>query len=1412
MDTITPTTMSPMAERLVSRLEARGDELSMRLQPVGEGHGWNRALHRAETGGTRVDRAREALLARLDERQGGESLYERYAHAMGGHATRPMLHTAQWSGDALSWLQISEEGDDVFDEEEELQLAPLSERHTPTRIRRNTGLRARTPLARARTRGTGQVRTAALERVRAIAETTRGPRAQRLRRAVSQLAAAPPEVQSSEAVRLLDRMRGTEAAVARTWEEPVAAPTPVSRVMTRADQASGRIEARRRSARREPRNARPELLTPTVAEPEVEEIAEGTAARPRRKAVATPSRTTTTARREHTPARVARSAQRDPVTKQPSVRARRSHPELGTPEPSVPRVGEGVRPSTAAEEPAVAQDPPAAMPAAPRPSARAEVTVEPAVVAAVARRGVPAGEVEEPLPVPLDPRPQRPEGPLARATRREEGRALNAERRRVSVEEAWQATDSGLSRSLLPSVMRRSEAPRLGEPQTRRLAGVGEPTWIQPTVGVEAEEEVVEATTRRRRRQAAHTERAEPRTEPQRALAARETGRPVRAETREHTAARSVTTSKREHAPASVAAARPAAPAVEGAAVERRGLRSTRPSDGRPDLTAPRLSPTARAWQRASVLPAVAAAIEARAAEASGSRVRRSRAIAPEQTQLEPPTPPGEMGLGEEAAAPASRAPRSRGKSRRAKRSTGPLKRAAARQLSVPQTDGLGAPRALPSPVAYVALEEQAPENPRLAPRRRRADRPSSEISTDAAAQSSAGSEAASETASHPATRAWSRWIEAATPQGETASRAVTSAAVVEAGRTSRLVHGLETVLMEPASADAPDEEDSLGSVASAGRSRRGRRTSTPRTATPRRGETSRAQGVALRSRRRGERLAEADEAPRSRVLGIAGRADPESAASEAVRWRRAGLPSLPALQVLRAAGISVVDLADLAPEEIAAALASPRSRAARSTSKRISKSPGTATVASALVRAGMRWTPSTAAEARRFARTRPSPDTVLPRAMPTTTEHMNAEAVGPSPAPPRRRAVATSSAPPARSRPERQGRRRSVARAAARAERMPAATRTVGLAYASLDAEGRQAAELVTRELRPLERIAGASLESMRARPVRTPTDPTALRGNTARSAELAYLEPEGLDEPELPWEDSAAALGGGPRVAREARKLAARWRGQAPAAERWVMATEGSEPAVARGADGRYRSVAEGTVIDSASKLERAIARRSGGSSRRASGGMQERPAKAREGLMRALTRASKPMDLAAVLLDRPTDARGLADDLQGPAAQVVREIVKMRTLPAEARELLSGPEQRRQESSSGSGRRSRKRGGFTRASARRVLGMAGGGPSTTSSTDGKGSTRLMKLSQKLMGLIHLAEAERQQAEAARRVRRSDEKVDAPAPADGGAESGPDGVTLSALQREVLEAVLRELEQVKDRREGGSDVDLWW
>lgn len=85
-------------------------------------------------------------------------------------------------------------------------------------------------------------------------------------------------------------------------------------------------------------------------------------------------------------------------------------------------------------------------------------------------------------------------------------------------------------------------------------------------------------------------------------------------------------------------------------------------------------------------------------------------------------------------------------------------------------------------------------------------------------------------------------------------------------------------------------------------------------------------------------------------------------------------------------------------------------------------------------------------------------------------------------------------------------------------------------------------------------------------------------------------------------------------------------------------------------------------------------------------------------------------------------------------------------------------------------------------------------------------------MKLANKLMRLVHLAENERRLAEAQRHVRMSQEgsEVDS-----GGEQASGEAVgvpNIKALQRDVFEAVLREIALSKQRRQEDFDVSIWW
>jgi hypothetical protein len=87
-------------------------------------------------------------------------------------------------------------------------------------------------------------------------------------------------------------------------------------------------------------------------------------------------------------------------------------------------------------------------------------------------------------------------------------------------------------------------------------------------------------------------------------------------------------------------------------------------------------------------------------------------------------------------------------------------------------------------------------------------------------------------------------------------------------------------------------------------------------------------------------------------------------------------------------------------------------------------------------------------------------------------------------------------------------------------------------------------------------------------------------------------------------------------------------------------------------------------------------------------------------------------------------------------------------------------------------------------------------------------------MKLAGKLMKLIHLAEAERRVSDAQAQVRMAEDT--ASARAEGGlgemSQQSETEVNIKALQQDVLDAVLRELELVQARREDPDGRNIWW
>jgi hypothetical protein len=101
-----------------------------------------------------------------------------------------------------------------------------------------------------------------------------------------------------------------------------------------------------------------------------------------------------------------------------------------------------------------------------------------------------------------------------------------------------------------------------------------------------------------------------------------------------------------------------------------------------------------------------------------------------------------------------------------------------------------------------------------------------------------------------------------------------------------------------------------------------------------------------------------------------------------------------------------------------------------------------------------------------------------------------------------------------------------------------------------------------------------------------------------------------------------------------------------------------------------------------------------------------------------------------------------------------------------------------------------------------------------STATSSQGIGAGKVTKLASKLMDLIHLAESERRVADAQSQVRMAEDTVEARAEGTPSSEKeiGAGKINFKVLQRDVLEAVLRELEMTKLRREDPDGGHIWW
>jgi hypothetical protein len=101
-----------------------------------------------------------------------------------------------------------------------------------------------------------------------------------------------------------------------------------------------------------------------------------------------------------------------------------------------------------------------------------------------------------------------------------------------------------------------------------------------------------------------------------------------------------------------------------------------------------------------------------------------------------------------------------------------------------------------------------------------------------------------------------------------------------------------------------------------------------------------------------------------------------------------------------------------------------------------------------------------------------------------------------------------------------------------------------------------------------------------------------------------------------------------------------------------------------------------------------------------------------------------------------------------------------------------------------------------------------------SSATTTQGVGASKVMKLANKLMKLIHLAESDGR-SDAHKQVRMADTPSDARSEGGAGSNSGEEfdekTMNIKALRQDVLDAVLRALEDMRWRREDPDGPSIW-
>jgi len=195
----------------------------------------------------------------------------------------------------------------------------------------------------------------------------------------------------------------------------------------------------------------------------------------------------------------------------------------------------------------------------------------------------------------------------------------------------------------------------------------------------------------------------------------------------------------------------------------------------------------------------------------------------------------------------------------------------------------------------------------------------------------------------------------------------------------------------------------------------------------------------------------------------------------------------------------------------------------------------------------------------------------------------------------------------------------------------------------------------------------------------------------------------------------------------------------------------------------------------------------------------------------LLTALARADRPEEVIQVILDRSASFKVVAGDLSEPAAALVQKISRMGSA------VRGEPESRVSAAVSAVSTAEVLTPRRTATQEAAKVGQQGLRRERGGRPSEGGSTQVMRLAGKLMNLIHLAENERRVSDARQQARLAadsqEARAEGSAPAAASSPKAGGDADISALKRDVLEAVLRELELTQQRRQEDPDGrNIWW